>query len=149
MMKVILLKDVKSLGNKDDIVNVSDGYGRNYLLPRNYAVEATPGKMDEIEKKNIAGANKKARELNEAKELAKKINKLEVEMRTKAGSSGKLFGSITNKDISDMIKAQHKLDIDKKKIIINEAIKTLGVHEIEIKVYPEVTAKIKVKVVEE
>lgn len=148
-MKVILLKDVKSLGKKDEIVNVSDGYARNYLLPKNFAVEATSGKLKEINEQKKANESKKAKELEEAKELAKRISKIEVIVKTKAGSSGKLFGSITNKDISDMIKSQHKVEIDKKKIVLNEAIKTLGNHEIEVKVYPEITSKIKVKVIEE
>lgn len=148
-MKVVLLKDVKSLGKKDDIVNVSDGYARNYLIPKDLAIEATSGKLKEIHSKRKASENKKAREFEEAKELAKRINQLEVVIKTKAGSSGKLFGSITNKDISDIIKKRHKIEIDKKKIVLNEQIKALGEHEIEIKVYPEVTSKIIVKVVEE
>jgi len=148
-VKVVLLKDVKSLGKKDDIVNVSDGYARNYLIPKDLAIEATSGKLKEIHSKKKASESKKAREFEEAKELAKRINQLEVIIKTKAGSSGKLFGSITNKDISDIIKERYKIEIDKKKIVLNEQIKALGEHEIEIKVYPEVISKITVKVVEE
>lgn len=149
MMKVILLKDIKALGKKDEIVNVSDGYARNYLLPRNFAAEATPGKLKEIHVKKEADKDKKERELDEAKLLANKIGKLEVIIKSKAGASGKLFGSITNKDISDSIKKQHKVEIDKKKIVMNEPIKALGTHDIEVKVYPEISTKIKVTVVEE
>lgn len=148
-MKVILLKDVKALGKKDEIVNVSDGYARNYLLPRDIAVEATSGKLKEIHIKREADKDKKAKEIEEARGLSERLSKLEVIIKSKAGSSGKLFGSITNKDISDSIKKQHKIEIDRKKIVLSEPIKTLGSHEIEIKVYPEVTSKIIVKVIEE
>lgn len=149
MMKVILLKDIKALGKKNEIVNVSDGYARNYLLPRNYAAEATTGKLKEMQIKKEADKDRKEKEVNEAKELANKISKLEVVIKSKAGSGGKLFGSITNKDVSDGIKKQHKIEIDKKKIVMNETIKTLGTHEIEVKVYPEISTKIKITVVEE
>ena len=148
-MKVILLKDIKSLGKKDEIVNVSDGYARIYLLPRNIAVEATSGKVKEIHIKKEADKDKKEKEIEEARDLSERISKLEVIIKSKAGSSGKLFGSITNKDISDGIKKQHKIEIDRKKIVLNEPIKVLGNYEIEIKVYPEITSKIIVKVVEE
>ncbi len=148
-MKIVLLEDVKSLGEKDDVVNVSDGYARNYLFPRNLAIEATAAKLKEIKKKRKIDENKKARELEEAKELAERLGKIEVTIKTKAGGSGKLFGSITNKDIVDIIKSQYKIELDRKKLVINEAIKSLGVHEVEVKVYPEVAAKIKVNVVEE
>ncbi len=148
-MKVILLKDIKALGKKDEIVNVSDGYARNYLLPKNFAIEATSGKLKEIHIKKEADKGKKAKEIDEARELSERISKLEIVIKSKAGASGKLFGSITNKDISDGIKKQHKIEIDKKKIVLNEPIKALGNHEIEIKVYPEITSKINVKVVEE
>jgi large subunit ribosomal protein L9 len=149
MMKVILLKDVKSLGKKDEIVNVSDGYARNYLFPRNIAVEATKGKINEISDKKKAEEKKKEKEIEEAKALSNKLNNIEVVLKTKAGSSGKLFGSITNKDIAEVIKSQHKIEIDRKKIILSDAIKALGTYEIDVKVYPEISAKIKVTVTEE
>ncbi len=149
MMKVVLLEDVKSLGRKDDIVNVSDGYARNYLFPKNLAAEATPGKLNEISEKKKTMENKKKKELEEAKALAKNLNNREVIVKTKAGSSGKLFGSITGKDIADMIKSQLKIQVDKKKIVLDDAIKSLGSHQVEIKIYPEITAKIKVVVTEE
>lgn len=149
MMKVILLKDVKSLGKKDEIVNVSDGYARNYLFPRNIAVEATKGKINEISDKKKAEEKRKEKEIEEAKALSNKLNNIEVVLKTKAGSSGKLFGSITNKDIAEVIKSQHKIEIDRKKIILSDAIKALGTYEIDVKVYPEISAKIKVTVTEE
>lgn len=148
-MKVVLLQDVKDLGKKEDIVNASDGYARNFLFPRKLAVEATSGKLNEISDKKQAEKNRKDKELQAAKDLADSLSKVQIVLKTKAGEQGKLFGSITNKDIADAIKAQSKMDIDKKKIVISEPIKTTGDHKIEIKVYPEVVAKITVKIVNE
>ncbi|SHJ13273.1 50S ribosomal protein L9 [Lutispora thermophila] len=148
-MKVVLLQDVKALGKKDDIVNVSDGYARNFLFPKKLAVEATAGKLNEINDKKSSLENKKRKELEEAKKLAERLNNIEIVIKTKAGVNGKLFGSITAKDIADLIKENHKIEIDKKKIVLEDAIKSLGTHEIEIKVYPEVVAKVKVTVSQE
>ncbi|MGI5997606.1 MAG: 50S ribosomal protein L9 [Lutispora sp.] len=148
-MKVVLLQDVKSLGKKDDIVNVSDGYARNFLFPKKLAVEATVGKLNEISDKKSSLENKKKKELEKAKALAEKLNKIEILIKTKAGVNGKLFGSITAKDIADIIKQKHKIEVDKKKIVLDDAIKSLGTQEVEIKVYPEVTAKVKVTVAQE
>ncbi|KUO72303.1 MAG: 50S ribosomal protein L9 [Clostridia bacterium BRH_c25] len=148
-MKVVLLQDVKDLGKKGELVNASDGYARNFLFPRKLAVEATAGKLKEIEDKRSSQKNKKENELKAAKELADKLSKVEISFRTKAGENGKLFGSITSKDVADAIKAQQKIAVDKKKVILHEAIKAIGTYQVEIKVYPEVSAKINVKVVEE
>jgi len=148
-VKVVLLQDVKALGKKDDIVNVSDGYARNFLFPKKLAVEATAGKLNEINDKKSSLENKKRKELEEAKKLAERLNNIEIVIKTKAGVNGKLFGSITAKDIADLIKENHKIEIDKKKIVLEDAIKSLGTHEIEIKVYPEVVAKVKVTVSQE
>ena len=147
-MKVVLLQDVKDLGKKEDLVNVSDGYARNFLLPRKLAAEATSGKLKEIEDKQYSKKIRKDREMQAAKELADKLGKLEVSFKTKAGENGKLFGSITSKDVADAIKLQHKIEVDKKKVVLHNAIKSLGTYQVEIKVYPEVSAKINVKVVE-
>lgn len=148
-MKVVLLQDVKDLGKKEDIVNVSDGYARNFLFPRKWAVEATSGRLNEIADKKKAEQNRKNKELQAAKELADKLNKVEVTLKTKAGENGKLFGSITSKDIADAIKAQHKYEIDKKKIVLSDPIKTAGNFQVEVKVYPEVSAKVNVKIIGE
>ena len=148
-MKVVLLQDVKALGKKDDVVDVSDGYARNFLFPKGLAVEATKGKLNEISQKNRALENKKRQEMEEAKALAERLSKIEVAIKTKAGAGGKLFGSITAKDIADIIKKEHKIEIDKKKIVLDDAIKSLGTQEVEIKVYPEISAKVKVTVVQE
>jgi large subunit ribosomal protein L9 len=148
-MKVVLLQDVKDLGKKEDLVNVSDGYARNFLFPRKLAAEATTGKLKEIEDKQYSKKLRKDREQQAAKELADKLGKLEVSFKTKAGENGKLFGSITSKDVADAIKSQHKIEVDKKKVVLHDAIKALGAYQVEIKVYPEISAKINVKVVEE
>lgn len=148
-MKVVLLQDVKALGKKDDVVDVSDGYARNFLFPKGLAVEATKGKLNEISQKKSALENKKRQEMEEAKALAERLSKIEVAIKTKAGAGGKLFGSITAKDIADIIKKEHKIEIDKKKIVLDDAIKSLGTQEVEIKVYPEISAEVKVTVVQE
>ncbi len=148
-MKVVLLQDVKDLGKKGELVNASDGYARNFLFPRKLAVEATAGRLKELEDKKSSERNKKEMELKAAKELADKLKKIEICFKTKAGENGKLFGSITGKDVADAIKAQHKIAVDKKKVVLHEAIKALGTYEVEIKVYPEVSAKVNVKVIEE
>jgi large subunit ribosomal protein L9 len=144
-MKVILLQDVKELGKKDTAVNVSDGYARNFLFPRKLAVEASEGAMKTIADKRSSEVNKKNMEVKAAKELADKLNKVEVTIKAKTGENGKLFGSITNKDIADIIKNEHKITLDKKKIAI-DAIKAIGVYHAEIKVYPEISAKVKITV---
>lgn len=148
-MKVVLLENVKDLGKKEDVVNVSDGYARNYLFPRKLAVEATEGKLREIEDKKKAEKNRKEKELQAAHELAAKLGKLQVTIKSKAGENGKLFGSITGKDIADAIKAQHNIELDKKKIVLHDAIKALGTYQVEVKVYPEVSAKVSVNLIEE
>ncbi len=148
-MKVVLTQDVKDLGKKGELVNASDGYARNFLFPRKLAVEATTGKLKEIEDKKASEKNRKEKELSSAKELADKLSKLEIVFRTKAGENGKLFGSITAKDVAEAIKAQHKTEVDKKKVVMHDAIKALGTYQVEIKVYPEVSAKISVKVIEQ
>ncbi len=148
-MKVVLLQDVKNLGKKEQLVNVSDGYARNYLFPRKLAAEATSGKLKELEEKKNSEIVKKDKEKQAAKELADKLEKLEVNFKVKAGENGKLFGSITSKDVADALKSQHKTEIDKKKIVLHDAIKALGTYKVEIKVYPEISALINVKVEEQ
>ena len=145
-MKVILQADVKGQGKKGDMVNVSDGYARNFLLPKGLALEATKVNVNIMKTQKAANAHKKAKELEAAKELAQKISKCTVTLKAKAGANGKLFGSITGKDIMETLKKQHKITIDKRKINLNEAIKGLGTTQVEIKVYPEVTATLRVVV---
>ena len=132
-MKVILKQDVKGLGKKESMVEVSDGYARNFLMPRNLAVEASATNINVMKTRKEAEKTKKDRELAQAKELAEKIKDINVMIRTKAGESGKLFGSITSKDIADKLKADFKLDIDKKKIVLEDALKSLGTTKLEVK----------------
>ncbi len=145
-MKVILKKDVKGLGKTEDLVNVSDGYARNYLFPRGLAAEASAGNINIMNTKKEAEKSRKDRELAQAKELAAKLKELVVTIRTKSGDNGKLFGSITSKDITDKLKKDFNIDIDKKKMVLPEPIKAVGNFEIEIKLYPEVSGKLAVKI---
>lgn len=147
-MKVIFLQDVKKVGNKGDILEVAEGYARNYLFPRKLAVEATQGHLKDLEQKKASEARKKAQVKEDAKQLAEKLQKLNIKITTKVGEGGKLFGSITSKDIADAIKAQHKIDIDKKKIDLENPIKSLGVYPVTVKLHPEVQAKFQVQVTE-
>lgn len=148
-MKVILKEDVKSLGKKEDLVDVNDGYARNYLIPKGLAVEASSANLNIMKTKKDAEKSKKDRELAQAKELAEKLNKTTVVVKAKAGDNGKLFGSITNKDISDSLKKDHKIDVDKKKISMDDAIKSLGKYTVEVKLYPGVSAKLAVSIEQE
>lgn len=145
-MKVILKQDVKTLGKKESMVEVSDGYARNYLLPRNLAVEASASNLNVMNTKKDAEKFKKDRELANAKALADKLKEVTVVIKTKAGENGKLFGSITSKDIADKLKSSFKLDVDKKKIQLTDSLKSIGTSEVEIKIYPEVSAKVTVKI---
>ncbi len=148
-MKVILLEDVKSLGKKGEIVTVSDGYARNYVLPKKLGVEADPAHMNDL-KLQKAHEDKVAREqLAAAQELAKTLETKEVIVKMKSGEGGKTFGSISSKEIAAAAKSQCGLELDKKKLQLPEAIKSLGVYDIVVKLHPKVTGKLKVKVVEE
>ena len=147
-MKVILLKDIKSVGVKGDVVNAADGYARNYLFPRKLAEEATDSNMHILNKKNETVRKKKTSEIEEAQKTANELKDKVVKIVGKAGENGKLFGAITNKDIAMALNKQYNLDIDKKKIV-TDTIKLLGTYEVEIKIYPEISTKIKVLVCEE
>lgn len=148
-MKVILKADVKSVGKKGDIINASDGYARNFLFPKGFAVEATEGNLKSLKAIKVSEQKKKEEELKNARELAKKIEGLTVLIKVKAGENGKLFGSITSKDIADELKKQFKIEIDKKKVILEEAIKSAGAYNVEIKVYPDVVASLKVNIMQD
>ncbi|HEX2945669.1 MAG TPA: 50S ribosomal protein L9 [Clostridia bacterium] len=145
-MKVILKQDVKGLGKKEDLVNVSDGYARNFLFPRGLAAEASASNINIMNTKKEAEKSKKDRELAKAKELADKLKEIAVTIKTKSGENGKLFGSITSKDISDKLKKDFNLDIDKKKLVLPEPFKSLGSFSVEVKLYPEVSAALTVKI---
>ena len=145
-MIVILNRDVKGTGKAGEIVKVSDGYARNMLIPKGYAKEATEGNVRNLEKQKAIAAEKKAEEKAEAQALAEKINERSVTIKTKAGEGGRIFGSITSKDIADALADQHKLTVDKKKIQLDNPIKQTGELTVDIKLYPEVMAKLKVTV---
>lgn len=147
-MKVILVKDVKNVGKAGEIVNVSDGYGRNYLLPRGLAIEATESNIKVLNEKKKAEEKKRKQELEEAKEMAQKLSNLSLVLKVKAGENGKLFGSITSKDVEEALK-EKGFDIDKKKISFDETVKTTGTYYVDIKLYQGVIAKVKVDVVAE
>ena len=148
-MKVVLLEDIKTLGKKGDIVEASDGYAGNFLLPKKKAIAATAENLNTL-KLQKANADKIAAELlAEAKELKDKIEKSEVTVSIKGGEGGKTYGSVSTKEIAQAMKDQSGLEVDKKKIVLPEPIKTFGVQEISIKLHKEVSAKLKVKVVEE
>ncbi|HOJ79440.1 MAG TPA: 50S ribosomal protein L9 [Clostridiales bacterium] len=145
-MKVILKQDVKGLGKKDDLVNVSDGYARNFLFPRGLAVEANESNLNIVKTRKEAEKSKKDRELAQARKLAEELRNVEVVIRAKTGENGKLFGSITSKDISDKLKEDFRLDIDRKKIVMPDAIKSTGAYELDVKLYPEVSGRLKVRI---
>ncbi len=147
-MKVILLEDVKTLGKKGDIVEVSDGYARNFVLPKKLGVEANAKNRNDL-KLQKANAEKVAQEqLAAAQELAKTLETKEVTLTIKSGEGGKTFGSVSSKEIAQAAKEQCSLELDKKKIQLSEPIKALGVYEVGIKLHPKVTGQLKVKVIE-
>ena len=146
-MKVILLEDVKSVGKKDEIVNVSDGYARNVLFRQNKGVEATKKNLNDLKLKK-AKEEVAAEKLEEAKVFAKEIETKELVIKMKVGNNGKSFGSISTKELAAEAKKQLGYDLDKKKMAV-EPIKTLGVHNVTVKLHPQVTATLKVKVVEQ
>lgn len=147
-MKVILLKDIKGVGKKGEVINASDGYARNFLLPRKFAEEANDSNLHILNQKNETARRKKLEETEEAQKVADSLKGKELKLAAKAGDGGRLFGAITSKDISAEIKKQFKVEIDKKKIV-TEAIRQLGGYEVELKIYPEVSTKITVLVVEQ
>jgi large subunit ribosomal protein L9 len=146
-MKVILQADVKGQGKKGDIINVSEGYARNYLFPRKLAVEATDAALKQLQLQIEEEERRKAQELEEAKQLAAKLEKAEVRIPTQVGEGGKLFGAITTKHIGDALAAAG-YDVDKRKIQLPDPIKTLGYHKVSVKLHPNVTATVRVKVEE-
>jgi len=147
-MRVILLKDVKGLGKKGDVVKAKDGYARNYLLPKGVAKEATDGNVKVLKEQKTAKKIRKEEEVEKAKKLADKIEKCTVKIKSKAGGNGKLFGSVTTKDIANELKKQHKIKVDKRKIVLDGNIKSLGATYVNVKVYPKISAKLKVDIVE-
>ena len=147
-MKVILLKDVKGQGKKGEIVNVSDGYARNYLFPRNLAQEATAQNLNSAQVKQEAAAHKKEMEKKNAQEMAKQLENKGVVIKAKCGSTGRLFGAITNAEIAEALNQQTGLELDKKKGVLANPIKELGEYTVTVKLYAGVQATIGLKVEE-
>lgn len=148
-MKVILKQDVEKIGKRGEVVEVKDGYARNFLFPQNLAVEATSKNLKQLKRQMAAIEKKNAEDLAQAQEQAKKIEAVQIEVSLKAGEGGKTFGSISSKEIADVLKTKVDFDVDKKKIQIEESIKSIGTHIVTVKLHPEVTCELKVKVNEE
>ena len=147
-MKVILLQDVKSLGKKGEMVNVSDGYARNYVLPKKLGIEATDKNKNDLKLQQAHEAKLAAQKLQEAKDLAENLAGKQISVSMRAGENGKVFGSVSSKEIAEAAKKQFDLDLDKKKIVLDEPIKTFGVHEVPIKLHPQVAGRLYVVVKE-
>lgn len=145
-MKVILEQDVKKLGKKGDVIEVSEGYARNYLIPRKLAIPGTEANLNVIKHQKAAEARKAQQILDEARVMASQLGKVDVKLAVKIGEGGRVFGSITSKDIQEALLAQYGVDVDKRKIEIKDNIKATGVYDVTLKLHPEVSAKIKVTV---
>lgn len=147
-MKVILLQDVKSLGKKGAMVEVSEGYARNFIIPKKLGLEATPKNLNDLKLKKAHDEKVAAENLADAKALAAELEKSSVMVKIKVGEGGRSFGSVSTKEISDAIKSQLGKDIDKKKIVMKDSIKAIGSFTVKVKLHPEVQAELSVKVEE-
>ena len=148
-MKVILKEDVKKVGKAGEVVEVSEGYGRNFLLPKGLATEATAQNLNLAQQKAGAAAHKKAQEADEAKLLAAQLAKVEIAISVRVGEGGKLFGSVTGKDVAEALKKAHGIELDKRKITLSPEVTGPGDYEAVIRVHPEVTSRIKVRIAAE
>ena len=146
-MKVILTQDIKGVGKKDEIINANDGYARNFLLPRKMAVEANSQNMSLLQGRKDSANFKKEQEKENALKLQEKLTKIILKIKVKAGENGKIFGSITSKEISTELKNQCSIEIDKKKILLKDSIKEIGVFNIEIKLYEGIIGKLKIDII--
>jgi large subunit ribosomal protein L9 len=145
-MEVILLEDVKSLGKKGQIVKINDGYARNFVLPKKLGLEATPKNLNDLKLEKARQAKLEAEELAAAKELAGRVEACQVKLSIKTGEGGKTFGAVSSKEIAAAMKEQNGIDIDKKKLKLDESIKAVGTYEVPVKLHKDVTAKLKVTV---
>ena len=148
-MKVILLQDVKSVGKKGEIIDANDGYARNFLLPKKFAVEANGKNLNDLKLQNANKEKVAAEQLADAKAFAEELKEKEIIVHIKAGEGGKTFGSVSSKEIAAAFKSQCGVDIDKKKIQLDESIKSFGVYEVKVKLHPQVVGVLKVKVQEQ
>lgn len=145
-MKVILLQDIKNVGKKDEIINANDGYVRNFLFPKKLAIEATKDNLLKLQAKKDSRQHKRNLEIEEFKKQADKIKDIVLKIKVKAGANGKIFGGVTSKEISDELKKQYKIDIDKKKIILKETIKNIGRFSVDIKFGDGVSAELTLEI---
>lgn len=145
-MKVILLQDVKEIGKKDDIVNVSDGYARNFLFPRKWAMEATENAIKVVERKREAERRKEAEARAAAEQTAAKLKNKVVILKVKCGEKGRLYGSVTAQEVADAIKAGYDVEVDKRKVEIKEAVRQLGDYEVNVRLYPNVSSRMILRV---
>ena len=146
-MKVILQQDVKKVGKKGDIVEVSEGYGRNFLMPKKYAIEANAANLNVATAQKNSADRKKQQQKDEAVLMAAQLAKIEISISVKVGENGKLFGSVTGKDVAEALQKEYKIEIDKRKIEIQGEIKGLGNYDAVIKIHPEITSTIKVHII--
>ena len=148
-MKVILLADIKGVGKKDQVINASDGYARNYLFPKNLAVEANAENMSKLKGMQDSKAFKKSQEKEEAERTADKLSKILLKIKVKSGANGKIFGGVSSKEIAENLEKQYQIKVDKKKIDLKETIKTLGTVTVDIKLFEGVIGKVKVDIISE
>lgn len=148
-MKVILLESVKGVGKKDEIINANDGYARNFLFPKNLAIEANSTNLSKLKSKQDSASFKKSEEKKNAEEMKEKLSKIVLKINVKAGENGKIFGGVTAKEISEQLKKQYNYNIDKKKIDIKETIKTIGMFTIDLKLFEGVVGKLKIHIIGE
>ena len=148
-MKVIFIKDLKGQGKAGDQKNISDGYAKNFLIPKGYAIEATAANLNDYKGKKDSQEFKKQQEIEQANEVKASLEKITLTIKAKSGDNGKLFGSITSKELAAKLKDDHKISIDKKKFVLPDGIKTIGCCTIDIKLHPGITGKLKVNVISE
>ena len=148
-MKVILKTDIKRVRKKDQIINASDGYARNFLFPKNLAVEANAENMSKLKAKQDSNAFKKSQEKEEAEKISDKLSKIQLKIKVKSGANGKIFGGVSSKEIAENLEKQYQIKVDKKKIDLKETIKTLGMITVDIKLFEGVIGKVKVDIISE
>ena len=148
-MKVILKADIKGVGKKDEVINASDGYARNFLFPKNLAVEANAENMSKLKAKQDSNTFKKSQEKEEAQKIADKLSKILLKIKVKAGANGKIFGGVSSKEIAESLEKQYQIKVDKKKIDLKDTIKTLGTFSVDIKLFEGVIGKVKIDVITE
>lgn len=148
-MKVILLQDVDKVGKKGEVVDAKSGYARNYLLPNKLAIEATKSNLKSLETQQALAAEEKAYEKAQAQSIGEEIDKIKLTLKAKQGEGGKLFGAITNKEIAELLKEEHRIDIDRRKIVLPDKIKETGSYELPVKLHPDVKVTLKVDIVGE